>query len=78
MTIQSTPPRPSIWAGLWAVLRLLLAAADDLLAAAVGARPLRHDARDVARIIGDAYRTGKNHVAEGDVIEDTEDEEDQR
>lgn len=66
------PSRPSIWAGIWAVARLLLTAADDLLAAAVGARPIRYDAHDAAQVIGDAYRTGKNRVHEGDVIDDEE------
>ncbi|MFF0243950.1 hypothetical protein ACWDR9_26015 [Streptosporangium sandarakinum] len=63
-------PRPSVWAGLYAVLCLLLSALDDLVAAIAGARPLRRDAADFARVVGDAYRTGKNHVAEGDVLDD--------
>ncbi|MEU9833256.1 hypothetical protein AB0D67_17160 [Streptosporangium sp. NPDC048047] len=69
-------PRPSVWAGLYAVLRLLLSALDDLVAALAGARPLRRDAADFARLVGDAYRTGKNHVAEGDVLEADDVEED--
>ncbi|GAA2875529.1 hypothetical protein GCM10010517_36440 [Streptosporangium fragile] len=76
--IGSSAPRPSVWAGLWAVIRLFLTAADDLLAALAGARPLRSDAHDVARVVGDAYRTGKHHVAEGHVIDDEDDEEDER
>ncbi|GHE28710.1 hypothetical protein GCM10017673_34010 [Streptosporangium violaceochromogenes] len=67
--------RPSVRAGLWAVVRLLLTAADDLVAAAAGARPLRADASDLARVVGEAYRTGKHRVAEGDVIEGDEVEE---
>ncbi|MEU3168946.1 hypothetical protein [Streptosporangium sp. NPDC006930] len=73
MTGESAPPRPSVWAGLWAVLRLFLTAADDLLAAVAGTRPIRYDVRDAAQVIGEAYRTGKHHVAEGDVIDDEED-----
>ena len=68
-------PRPSIWAGIWAVVRLLLTALDDLVAALAGARPIRYDARDSARVFGDAYRTGKHHVAEADVIDDDEEDD---
>jgi len=55
------------------VLRLFLTAADDLLAAVAGTRPIRHNAADLAEVVGEAYRTGKHHVAEGDVIDDEED-----
>ncbi|MGS2641657.1 hypothetical protein [Streptosporangium sp. G12] len=65
-------PEPSVWAGIRAVAHLLLTAVDDFLAAAVGARPIRYDAHDFAQVIGDAYRTGRNHIHEGDVIEGDE------
>ncbi|MEU3162877.1 hypothetical protein [Streptosporangium sp. NPDC006930] len=67
-------PEPSAWAGLRAVARLLLTAVDDFLAAVAGTRPIRYNVADFAQVVGDAYRTGKNHVHEGDVIDGQEDE----
>ncbi|MEU8035729.1 hypothetical protein [Streptosporangium sp. NPDC049078] len=67
-------PEPSVWAGIRAVARLFLTAVDDLLAAVAGTRPLRYNIADVAQVVGDAYRTGKHHVHEGDVIDGQEDE----
>ncbi len=67
------PRRPSPWAGVRAVVRLLWSAVCELAAAASGVRPWR-TIRRLGGLVGETYRDGKHGVLDGvEVIDERED-----